>query len=314
MSELLSLHLQAEAGDPRAQFQLARIKLIGRDAPYAPDEAMRLVNAACAKKYPQGLLFHATLAALGMGRPQSFTDAIGLVAEAAATGDARSKGQLAALGGIQGFKPDEWFAPAATQQHFDAPRIYTVQNFLPKAACAWLAKQAGKGLIPARIKHPVTGVPMVDPIRSNSGAGFSNIESDLVVQMTCLRIAAAIGVPWTQQEPTNVLHYARGQQYRPHFDFVTAEDEQTFARELRQLGQRICTVLVYLNDDYEGGETEFPRLNWRYKGKTGDALIFWNMSAQGERERNSFHAGLPITKGEKWLLSKWVREKPYPLI
>jgi hypothetical protein len=73
-------------------------------------------------------------------------------------------------------------------------------------------------------------------------------------------------------------------------------------------------VLVYLNDDYEGGETEFPRLGLRYKGKTGDALVFWNVSQTGELERDSVHAGLPVTSGQKWLLSKWVRQKAYPLI
>ena len=49
------------------------------------------------------------------------------------------------------------------------------------------------------------------------------------------------------------------------------------------------------------------------KGKLGDALIFWNLNQQGEREMDSLHAGLPVTKGEKWLLSKWVRQRPVPL-
>jgi predicted 2-oxoglutarate/Fe(II)-dependent dioxygenase YbiX len=128
-----------------------------------------------------------------------------------------------------------------------------------------------------------------------------------------LRIAAAIGVPLAHQEPTNFLHYARGQQYIPHFDFFTQAEEAGFAHELRTIGQRIVTVLVYLNEGYEGGETEFPKLGWRFKGKLGDALIFWNLNQQGERELDSLHAGLPVTKGEKWLLSKWVRQRPVPL-
>jgi prolyl 4-hydroxylase len=73
-------------------------------------------------------------------------------------------------------------------------------------------------------------------------------------------------------------------------------------------------VLIYLNDDYVGGETVFPRLGWAFKGQTGDALVFWNMSAAGEREMNSIHAGAPVTRGEKWLFSQWVRERPHPLL
>jgi hypothetical protein len=312
--DTLSLHLQAAGGDPRAQFQLARMKLIGRDVPYAPDEAMRLVKAACAQKYPQALLFHAALAARGLGRTQNFDDAIALVAEAAATGDARSQGQLAALGGLKGFNAASWFAPTEAKQHCEAPRIYTVENFLPKPACVWLAKQGAKGQKAAPIKDPGRGGSVVDGARSNTAAGFSSIESDLVLQLTCLRIAAAIGVPIGQQEPTNILHYERGQEYRPHFDFITESEEHGFGRELQLLGQRIATVLIYLNDGYQGGETAFPRVDFCFKGKAGDALIFWNLAADGQRERDSLHAGLPVTKGEKWILSKWVREKPHPLI
>jgi len=312
---VMELGRQAAAGDPLSQFQLARILLIGREAPPDPQMALKLVRDACAQNFPQALLLHATLAALGFGRPQSWDDAISYVAQAAATGDERAHGQLAALGGVGGFKPEAWFEQRPVVQHCDAPRIFTVKKFLPAEACAWLIDQARRRLISAKVKNPETGAAAVDEqMRTNSGAGFSAIESDLIVQLTCLRISAAIGLPLIQQEPTNVLHYTPGQQYRSHYDFIVPGDEATFADELRRLGQRVCTVLVYLNDDYEGGETDFPRLNWRFKGETGDALIFWNLSATGERERHSLHAGLPVASGEKWLLSKWIREKPYPLI
>jgi predicted 2-oxoglutarate/Fe(II)-dependent dioxygenase YbiX len=193
--------------------------------------------------------------------------------------------------------------------------VFSVENFLPKPACAWLIKQAKKNLVRAPVQTAAQGGAFsVDNARTNSAAGSSHLQPDLVVQLANMRIAQAIGVPLVNQEPTNFLHYARGQQYGRHFDFITQEEEQGFARELATIGQRIATVLVYLNEEYEGGETEFPLLDWRFKGKTGDALIFWNLSAQGEREMNSLHAGTPVTKGEKWLLSKWVRQRPVPLI
>lgn len=303
----------AAAGDSRAQFRLARALLIGREAPFSPDEALKLVRAACDQNDTQALRFHATLAALGFGRPQSWDDALAYVAKAADLGDPSARGQLAALGGLKGFDPKTWFKPSPVAQHCLAPRIYTAEGLLTKSACDWLIHQSKDRLTPARIKDPRSAQSAIDPIRNNSGAGFSMIEADLIVQLANLRIASAVGIPLNQHEPINVLHYAQGQQYRPHYDFITESEEAAFGAERRSYGQRICTVLVYLSDDYDGGETEFPRLNWRYKGKTGDALVFWNLSAQGAPERNSLHAGLPVTRGEKWLLSKWLREKPFPL-
>ncbi|MBC7770780.1 MAG: 2OG-Fe(II) oxygenase [Phycisphaerales bacterium] len=299
--------------DPRSQLRLAHLMLTGRQKYLAPDEPIRLVAAACAQKSAEALLYHAALAARGHGRQQNFDDAFAYVAEAAALGDTRAKGQLMALG--KSFDRETWFGAVALVQHHAAPRVFTAENFLPKPVCAWLIKQARKNLVRAPVQSAAKdGAFVVDNARSNSAAGTSALQPDLVVQMVNLRIAATIGLPLSHQEPTNFLHYARGQQYAPHFDFFAREEEAGFASELQTVGQRVATVLVYLNEDYEGGATEFPRLDWRFKGKTGDALIFWNLSAAGEREMASLHAGTPVTKGDKWLLSKWVRQRPTPLI
>jgi hypothetical protein len=70
------------------------------------------------------------------------------------------------------------------------------------------------------------------------------------------------------------------------------------------------TFLLYLNDGFEGGETEFPLVGVRCKGNKGDALCFWNVLPNGSPDRQTIHAGLPPTQGEKWLLSQWVRNIP----
>jgi prolyl 4-hydroxylase len=87
-----------------------------------------------------------------------------------------------------------------------------------------------------------------------------------------------------------------------------------FRDELAVLGQRIVTCLVYLNDGFEGGETEFPAIDWRYRGKPGDSLIFNNVTPQGLPDMASLHAGLPPTRGEKWVLSQWVRDRVQPIL
>lgn len=314
MTDSVALRLQAASGDPRAQLKLAQMMLVGRQVKYAPEEGMRLLNMASAQKFADAHLFQAALAALGYARPRSFDDAIGHVAEAAALGSVSAKGQLEALGGAQRFDAHSWFEPVEMVQHAAAPRIYTVENFLPKPACAWLIKQASRKLSVAMIYDAKVGGLARDVGRTNSAAGSNFLEPDLVMQLANLRIAGTIKLPIANQEPTNVLHYARGQEYVAHYDFITPQEEHAFAADLKRQGQRIATVLVYLNEGYGGGETEFPHLDFRFKGRPGDALIFWNLSEAGEREPKSLHAGLPVTKGEKWLLSKWVREKPVPLL
>ena len=67
------------------------------------------------------------------------------------------------------------------------------------------------------------------------------------------------------------------------------------------------TFLLSLNDGYEGGETKFPELQQRWKGRAGNALFFWNVEPDGTPDRRTVHAGLPPASGEKWLLSQWVR-------
>ena len=78
---------------------------------------------------------------------------------------------------------------------------------------------------------------------------------------------------------------------------------------MRVKGQRIRTCLVYLNDDFEGGETEFPRLGIKFRGRTGEALVFDNVGPNGVGDMNTVHTGLPPMRGEKWLLSQWMRSK-----
>lgn len=108
------------------------------------------------------------------------------------------------------------------------------------------------------------------------------------------------------------MHYGPGQTYKPHFDsfdpgspFIT-EDPDNF-------GQRTTTVLVYLTERFEGGHTAFPRLNWRFRGRTGDALFWRNLLPDGSRDEATLHGGLPPTSGEKWIISQWVRDQPQPL-
>lgn len=311
MSDLGALQQRAEAGDAHAQYELGARMMVGRGAPYAPAEALRRLEAAAGAGQADALQMLAVLAALGEGRPQSWDEAYALLARAAQAGDARARGQLAVLGPLEALKQS--LTPPRQQVCFEAPRIAVIEGFLSTAACSWIMEKARPSLEVARVKNPDSGGANTDSYRSNTGMGFSVLDTDLVLQLVHARIATALGLPVMHQEPTNILHYDPGQQYRPHYDFLDPGVAH-FHRELAQIGQRAATFLIYLNDGYEGGETEFLRLNWSFKGKAGDALLFWNVEPNGKPDPRTLHAGTPPMAGEKWLLSKWVRSRPVPLI
>jgi prolyl 4-hydroxylase len=98
-----------------------------------------------------------------------------------------------------------------------------------------------------------------------------------------------------------VLSYAPGQEYRQHSDAIGGVAPNQ---------QRVLTFLVYLNEDYEGGETAFPAAGIKVRGRTGDGLLFRNASAEGVPDPCAVHAGLPVTSGAKLIASRWIRAAP----
>src|SRR5690606_5958755 len=183
-----------------------------------------------------------------------------------------------------------------------SPRIAVVRQFASVALCDWLIARARARIEPAQIFDKLSGNLRPDPGRTNSETQFRLVDSDLPMLLTRARIASVTELPISGFELTTVLHYAPGQRYAPHLDsFETSSPG--YSREVATKGQRVVTFLLYLNDDYEGGETEFSALKARFRGNQGDALFFWNIDASGKADRQTLHAGLSPTRGEKWLLS-----------
>ncbi|CAA9506513.1 MAG: hypothetical protein AVDCRST_MAG44-1098 [uncultured Sphingomonas sp.] len=79
-----------------------------------------------------------------------------------------------------------------------------------------------------------------------------------MVEVLRARIATATRLPVPLFETPQVLHYAVGQQYRPHHDYLEAS-QVGHAANIARRGQRIATFLLYLNDEYDGGETRFDQ-------------------------------------------------------
>lgn len=135
-----------------------------------------------------------------------------------------------------------------------------------------------------------------DPIRSSDSAVLHWLVEDPALHALLRRIARATGTEATWGEAAQVLRYKPGQEYKPHYDFVRAAPNQ-----------RSVTALVWLNDDFAGGETAFLKPGKKVRGKAGDLIAFWNALPSGEVDPLTEHAGLPVTRGTKLLFNRWIR-------
>lgn len=142
------------------------------------------------------------------------------------------------------------------------------------------------------------GRQVPDPIRTSDGSTIHWLIEDPASHAINRRLAALSATKVEQGEPLQILRYRSGQQYRPHVDWLPPPN------------RRIMTALLYLNDDYAGGETAFVKTGLKVRGHKGDVLIFSSAGPEGDLDPLSEHAGLPVTSGTKYLASRWIREQP----
>ena len=188
------------------------------------------------------------------------------------------------------------------------PLVRVFPNFVTPSVCNWLIEQARPGLKRALIYDPVGGKDIADHMRTNSAAGFDLMHADLVQAAVQWRMSIAVGVPIAHMEGPTVLHYAIGEQITNHYDFVNPRIPN-YQSEFDKRGQRIVTFLVYLNDDYEGGETDFPEPGPALSRRKGNGIFFTNALPNGEPDLRMVHAGLPPKDNEKWLMSQFIRNR-----
>jgi len=183
-----------------------------------------------------------------------------------------------------------------------APHLTLFRALFTPGECNYLAEAAAPMLAPSVVVDPATGAQRPDPVRVSDAMGFTLPLENPAVHALGQRIAAASGTMATQDEPLQVLRYRPDGEYRPHFDAIPGFDNQ-----------RILTMIVWLNEDYEGGETMFMKTGAKFQGRTGDALLFRNALPDGTRDPDSAHAGLKVTRGEKWIASRWIRARPFEM-
>jgi prolyl 4-hydroxylase len=274
--------------------------------PIAESDGVNMIRSAADQGDAEAAYVCAMLAAQDRQLDDRWAVATDLLERAAGNGLPLARAQLDFLqaNGLD-FSVEVTAQPARTE--FDAPKIQIVEHFATAEVCEWLIARARPRMNRAVVYDPWTGGAAPRQARTNSSTSFSIVESDLIISLMRQRIAATAGVERARLEGTAILHYEPGEQFEPHFDFLDPTSA-AFAAGLKKEGQRAVTFLLYLNDDFEGGETDFPELGWRYKGGKGDAILFWNVTPAGAPDKRTLHAGLPTTRGEKWLLSQWIRQ------
>jgi prolyl 4-hydroxylase len=272
--------------------------------PIEGEPGVNMMRAAADKGDAEAALVCANLAAGDTGLPDRWRVARECLEVAAERGAAFAAEQLAFAERV---KLDFSDLARPERRVFDAPRISVIEGCASTAECDWLIERARPKLHRALVYDPDIGGGLQEMVRTNSSIAFSIAQSDVVLMLLRARIEAIAGP--LRFEASSILHYAPGQEFKRHYDYFDRA-LPGHLRELETKGQRVATLLVYLNDDFEGGETEFPRLDWRYKGRKGDALLFWNVDPAGEPDPRTLHAGLPTSRGEKWLFSQWLRQDP----
>lgn len=153
------------------------------------------------------------------------------------------------------------------------------------------------------------GTSIVNPHRTSYGYFLSReSSSDPVIQAIEKRAHQWAQIPQSNGEAMNLLKYELGQEYKPHYDYFSGEEWT------KHTGNRLATVLMYLSDVEEGGETIFPQADGgaiKVKPRQGDAALFYDLTTLNQGDTYSLHGSIPVVKGTKWALTRWMREKGF---
>ncbi len=296
--------VSGQAPDPRVA-EINRVLLGEAGRPANPVAAATLFRGAVNQGNGAAAERLAALAAHGISREANWSEAVGWLVKAADLMDASAQGQILALLGLERAPPDvTWLglarqidikgllrAPPLTRVH-ESPAIALIEGLATPGMCRWLI---AKG-------------------EARRAGGFGLADTDIVLVLTQKRLELASGLKVKQQEAPHVLFYEVGRESREPFDFP-APDKPARQQDIDARGQRVATCLTWLNDDYEGGEIVFPRIDWKHKGRAGDSMLFLNVGSSDRKpDPMSLHAGMLVTGGRKWLLSQWVRDKAQPIV
>jgi prolyl 4-hydroxylase len=188
-----------------------------------------------------------------------------------------------------------------TMQH---PRVVVFGGLLTDAECETLMSQAKPRLLRSETVQNETGGSEVNESRTSDGMFFERGETTLIDRVE-KRIAELLHWPLDHGEGLQVLRYRPGAEYKPHHDYFDPVHSGT-PRILERGGQRVGTLVIYLNTPEGGGATTFPDVGLEVAPVRGNAVFF--SYDRPHVSTKTLHGGAPVTAGEKWVATKWLRE------
>jgi len=189
------------------------------------------------------------------------------------------------------------------------PRIVLLGNLLSREECDALIDYGRTRLERSPVVSDTDGKTEVHAHRTSRGAMLQRGETELVTRIEA-RLAAVTRWPVENGEGLQMLQYEKGNEYRPHYDWFDATLPGP-RRHLERGGQRVGTIVMYLSDVDEGGGTSFPNIGLQVQPKKGSAVFFANTDAYRRPDPQTLHAGEPVSKGVKYIATKWLREREY---
>lgn len=184
------------------------------------------------------------------------------------------------------------------------PRVVVVADFLSDDECDEIIALAGERLVRSETVEVGSGGSEVNAARTSDGMFFTREESP-VIQRVEARLAAFTNWPVENGEGLQVLRYRPGAEYKPHYDYFDPAQPGT-STIVQRGGQRVATVVMYLNTPDAGGATIFPDVQLEVAAQRGHAVFF--SYAQPHPGTRTLHGGAPVLSGEKWVATKWLRQ------
>lgn len=189
------------------------------------------------------------------------------------------------------------------------PVVVLYGNVLSAEECDIMIAASRAKVAPSTVVDPETGAFVPDARRRSVGTFFDKAETPLVSAIEA-RAEALTGIALAHHEPIQILNYQVAGEYEPHFDFFDPAVAGS-SSQLERGGQRVATMILYLNDVESGGATVFPELGLTVNPRKGGAIYFENTDPQGKILPMTLHGGAPVGAGEKWIATKWFRERTF---
>ena len=184
------------------------------------------------------------------------------------------------------------------------PRVILFGGLLSNNECDELVALSRARMTASQVVDSATGGEVAHEGRTSSGFGFHRGATPLIDRIE-RRIAALLKWPLEQGEGLQILRYRVGQEYRPHHDYMDPALPGA-AAFLARGGQRVASLVMYLNTPHGGGATNFPEVGLEVAAVKGNAVFF--SYDRPHPSTKSLHGGMPVLEGEKWVATKWLRE------